>query len=101
MSVPNTMRVGPFTPTILAKKRYLIFYILLIWASIIPLLLEFWFYWRFLWYLPSPVHFYTYLPLLAFLMYVTIVFSAIFFTKILLVIINAIHKPKEGTFLRH
>ncbi|MHA2181193.1 MAG: DapH/DapD/GlmU-related protein [Promethearchaeota archaeon] len=101
MSVPNTMRVGPFTPTILARKWYLIFYFFLIWASLIPLLLEFWFYWRFLWYLPSPVHFYTYLPLLGFLMYVTIVFSAIFFAKILLVIINAIHKPKEGTFLRH
>jgi acetyltransferase-like isoleucine patch superfamily enzyme len=101
MSVPNTMRVGPFTPTILARKRYLIFYFFLIWASIIPLLLEFWFYWRFLWYLPSPVHFYTYLPLLGFLMYVTIVFSAIFFAKILLIIINAIHQPKEGTFLRH
>lgn len=95
------MRVGPFTPTILARKRYLIFYFFLIWASVIPLLLEFWFYWRFLWYLPSPVHFYTYLPLLVFLMYVTIVFSAIFFAKVLLVIINAIHKPREGTFLRH
>ena len=34
-------------------------------------------------------------------MYVTIVFSAIFFAKVLLVIINAIHRPKEGTFLRH
>ena len=101
MSVPNTMRVGPFTPTILARKRYLIFYFFLIWASIIPLLLEFWFYWRFLWYLPSPVHFYTYLPLLAFLMYVTIVFSAIFFAKVLLVLTNAVRRPREGTFLRH
>ncbi|MFX1455290.1 MAG: DapH/DapD/GlmU-related protein [Promethearchaeota archaeon] len=107
MSIPNTMRVGPFTPTILARKRYLIFYIFLIWISIIPLLLEFWLYWRFFWAFiieelgGSPVHFYTYLPLLAFLMYVTIVFSAIFFTKILLLIINAIHKPREGTFLRH
>lgn len=106
MSVPNTMRVGPFTPTILARKRYLIFYFFLIWVSIIPLLLEFWFYWRLLW-TPisavglSPVHFYTYLPLLIFLMYVTIVFSAIFFAKVLLIITNAIHKPREGTFLRH
>ncbi|MBY8985312.1 MAG: hypothetical protein KGD65_09610 [Candidatus Lokiarchaeota archaeon] len=101
MSVPNTMRVGPFTPTILARKRYLIFYIFLIWASIIPLLLEFWVYWRFLWSYTRPVHFYTYLPLLGFLMYVTIVFSAIFFAKVLLVIVNVIHRPKEGTFLRH
>ena len=101
MSVPNTMRVGPFTPTILARKRYLIFYIFLIWVSIIPLLLEFWVYWRFLWSYTRPVHFYTYITLLGFLMYVTIVFSAIFFAKVLLVIINAIHRPKEGTFLRH
>jgi len=34
-------------------------------------------------------------------MYVTIVFASIFFTKILMVIINAVHKPREGVFLRH
>ncbi|MFX1325184.1 MAG: DapH/DapD/GlmU-related protein [Promethearchaeota archaeon] len=100
MSVPNTMRVGPFTPTILVRKRYLIFYFFLIWASIIPIILEFWIYWQLLWSYSRPVHFYTYLPLLLFLMYVTIVFSAIFFAKILLVIVNAVHKPREGTFLR-
>ncbi len=100
MSVPNTMRVGPFTPTVLVKKRYLIFYIFLIWISIIPILLEFWVYWRFLWSYTRPVHFYTFLPLLAFLMYVTLVFSGIFFAKILLVIVNAIRKPREGVFLR-
>ncbi|KKM28262.1 hypothetical protein LCGC14_1566530 [marine sediment metagenome] len=99
MSVPNTMRVGPFTPTVLVKKRYLIFYFFLIWASIIPILLEFWIYWQFLWN-PRPVHFYTFLPLLFVLMYITITFSAILFAKILLLIVNAIHKPKEGTFLR-
>lgn len=101
MSVPNTMRIGPFTPTVLAKKRYLIFYIFLIWISIIPLILEFWVYWRFLWSYERPVHFYAYLPLLAVLMYITIVFSGIFFAKILLMIVNAIHKPREGVFLRH
>ncbi|MFX0036866.1 MAG: DapH/DapD/GlmU-related protein [Candidatus Hermodarchaeota archaeon] len=100
MSVPNTMRVGPFTPTVLVKKRYLIFYILLIWISIIPILLEFWVYWRFLWSYSRPVHFYTFLPLLVFLMYVTLVFSGIIFAKILLVIVNAIRKPREGIFLR-
>jgi len=99
MSVPNTMRVGPFTPTILVKKRYLVFYFFLIWASIIPILLEFWFYWQFLWN-PRPIHFYTFLPLLFFLMYITITFSAILFAKILLLIVNAIHKPREGVFLR-
>ncbi|MFX0143817.1 MAG: DapH/DapD/GlmU-related protein [Candidatus Hodarchaeota archaeon] len=100
MSVPNTMRVGPFTPTVLVRKRYLIFYIFLIWASIIPLLLELWVYWRWLWNPIRPVHFYTFLPLLAVVMYVTIVFAGILFAKILLIIVNGIHKPREGVFLR-
>ncbi|MFX1314030.1 MAG: DapH/DapD/GlmU-related protein [Promethearchaeota archaeon] len=100
MSVPNSMRVGPFTPTVLVKKRYLVFYFFLIWISIIPLLLEFWFYWRFLWDYERPVHFYTFLPLLFFGMYISIVLFSIFFAKILLILINAIHKPREGIFLR-
>ena len=101
MSVPNSMKVGPFTPSVLVKKRYIIFYFFLIWISIIPILLEFWFYWRLFWSYSRPVHFYTYLPLLFFLMYVSIVLFSIFFAKILLVIVNAIHKPREGVFLRH
>ena len=33
-------------------------------------------------------------------MYVTMVFTSILFAKILLVIVNAFHKPREGVFLR-
>jgi acetyltransferase-like isoleucine patch superfamily enzyme len=33
-------------------------------------------------------------------MYITIVFTSLFFAKLLLVIINHIHKPREGVFLR-
>ena len=101
MSVPNTMRVGPFLPTVLVRKRYLIFYIIIIWATIIPLLLIFWAYWQWLWNDIRPLHFYTFLPLLCFGMYVLAVFSAIFFAKIILLFVNAIQKPREGTFLRH
>ena len=100
MSVPTSMRVGPFTPTVLVKKRYLLFYIFLIWISIIPILLEFWFYWQWLYDPVRPVHFYIFLPLLFFLMYLTMVFTALLFAKILLGIVNAFHKPKEGVFLR-
>ncbi len=101
MSVPNTMKIGPFVPTVLAKKRYLIFYFYTIWASIIPLMLEFWIYWHFLWNYDRPIHFYTFLPLLFFGLYISLVFSAIFFAKIALIIVNVIHKPKVGVFLRH
>jgi len=66
----------------------------------IAVLLEFWFYWQWLWDPIRPIHFYIFLPLLCFLMYITAVFTSIIFAKILLVIVNAIHKPKEGVFLR-
>ena len=100
MSIPNSMRVGPFCPTVLVKKRYLIFYIFLMWVSMIPVLLELWFYWRWLWDPIRPIHFYIFLPLLCLLMYVTAVFTSLIFAKILLLIVNAIHRPKEGVFLR-
>lgn len=100
MSVPTSLRVGPFTPSVLLRKKHLLFYIFLMWASIIPVLLEFWLYWHFLWDYNRPIHFFIYLPLLCFLLYITIVFSALLFAKILLVIINKIHKPREGIFQR-
>ena len=100
MSVPTSMRVGPFTPTVLVKKKYLIFYIFLMWVSMIPILIEFWFYWQWLWDPVRPVHFYIFLPFLVFGMYITMVFTSLFFAKILLIIANAIHEPREGVFLR-
>jgi carbonic anhydrase/acetyltransferase-like protein (isoleucine patch superfamily) len=33
-------------------------------------------------------------------MYITVVFTSIFFAKILLILVNWRHKPREGTFLR-
>ncbi len=100
MSVPTSLRVGPFTPSVLLRKRHVLFYIILMWASIITVLLEFWLYWQLFWDYVRPVHFYIYLPLFCFVAYVSIVFSAIFFAKILLVIINKIYKPREGVFIR-
>ncbi|MBD3197167.1 MAG: hypothetical protein GF317_19085 [Candidatus Lokiarchaeota archaeon] len=100
MSVPTSMRVGPFTSKVLVRKRYLIFYIFIIWASIIPILLEFWFYWQFLWDWDRPIHFYIYLTPFAFLCYVELVLISLLFARLLLGIVNAIHKPREGVFLR-
>ncbi len=105
MSVPSAMRVGPFTATVLAKKKYIIFYLFLMWISILSIVLEFWIYWQiifnwkflFQWRL---IHFYIFLPLVCVLMYVTIVFVSLFFAKILLIIVNLFHKPREGVFLR-
>jgi len=101
VSIPSSLRVGPLIPTVLIKKRYLIFYLIIVWFSFIPLFLELWVYWQFLWNYDRPIHFYTFLPLLIIPMYVTLVFSAIFIAKIFHLIVNAIHKPRTGVFLRH
>lgn len=100
MSVPVSLRVGPFTPTVLVRKRYMILYIFLIAFSFIPIMLEFWLYWQLMFDVVRPLHFFFFLPLVFFIMYVSIVFAALFFAKIFLIIINAFHKPREGVFLR-
>ncbi|MBD3214987.1 MAG: hypothetical protein GF311_20415 [Candidatus Lokiarchaeota archaeon] len=100
MSVPTSMRVGPFAPTELPKRRYILFYVFLIWISIIPIMLQFWLYWQLLWDYQRPIHFYIYLPLFAFISYVELVLISLIFARIVLSVVNTIHKPKEGVFLR-
>lgn len=69
------------------------------WASVIPVLYELWGYWQFLFYW-KPIHFYVFLPFLCLAMYLTMVFTSLLLAKLLLNIVNAIHKPHEGVFLR-
>ena len=106
MSVPSSLRVGPFVPTILPKRKYILFYIFLIWLSIIPIILQFWFYWRFLGDVNTPwedrrmTHFYIFLPLVLLFWYIELVLLSLFFSRIMLSIVNTIRKPREGVFLR-
>ncbi|MFX1420536.1 MAG: hypothetical protein ACFE9N_16690 [Promethearchaeota archaeon] len=99
MSVPSSLKVGPNTSLVLVKKRYLIFYIFLIWMSIFSIQFEFWLLWK-LYILEKYIHFYLFLPLLIFIMYITSILISLFFAKILLLIVNLIHKPREGVFIR-
>ena len=94
------MKVGAFTTNILVKKKYLGFYVGLMWISITAITLEFWIYWQYLWNSNSKILFFIFLPLLFFLMYITTVFLSLFFAKVMLIIINCLHKPREGIFLR-
>lgn len=100
MSIPSGLKVGPFTTLILLKKRYISFYIFLVWISLFVMQFEFWWYWNLL-YESRFIQFVIFLPLLIFIMYLTMVFVSLLFAKILLIITNLIHKPREGVFLRH
>jgi len=106
MSVPSSLKVGPNTTLILVRKRYLIFYIFLIWISIFSIQFEFWLYWNWLYgnVLSKPkafIHFLLLLPILVFIMYLTAILVSLIFAKLILIIVNLIHKPREGVFLRH
>ena len=98
MSIPASLKCGPHTTLLLIKKRYLIFYIFLIWISIFAIQFEFWLLWQL--YEPRFIQFLVLLPLLIFIMYITSIAVSLIFAKIFLVIINLVHKPKEGVFLR-
>ena len=99
MSVPANLRVGPHTSLVLVRKKYLILYILEIWISIFIIQFEFWWYWSSLYYTKF-VHFVIFLPLLIFVMYISLVFASLLIAKFFLILANLLHKPCQGTFLR-
>ena len=99
MSTPASLNVGPNTTLTLVKKRYLIFYVFLIWISIFSIQFEFWLFWKL--YEPKFIHFLIFLPPLILVMYLTSIIISLIFAKIFLIIVNIFHKPREGVFLRH
>jgi carbonic anhydrase/acetyltransferase-like protein (isoleucine patch superfamily) len=99
MSTPSSINVGPNTSLVLVKKRYLIFYLFLIWISIFSIQFEFWLLWK-LYFIEKYIQFYFFLPLLIILIYLSSIIVSIIFAKILLLIVNLIHKPREGIFIR-
>jgi acyl-[acyl carrier protein]--UDP-N-acetylglucosamine O-acyltransferase len=100
VSVPYSLKVGPFTSNILVRKRHILFYIAIFWLSILAILIEFWWYWHLMWTNNNPLYFYIFLPLFAFIAYVSLVITSLIISKIFLMVINIIHKPREGVFLR-
>ncbi|MDX1799130.1 MAG: hypothetical protein R3255_10815, partial [Candidatus Lokiarchaeia archaeon] len=60
---------------------------------------EFWLIWKL--YLNNKfAQFYIFLPIVIFIMYLTSIIVSLIFAKILLLIVNLIHKPREGIFIR-
>jgi len=97
MSKPSSLKVGPFTSNVMVRKRYVIPYLIIIWMSIFIVQIEIWLYWNLFYY---SFQFLLFLPLLFISLYLSIIFVSLVETKIFLIIINMIHKPREGVFLR-
>lgn len=99
MSVSSSLKGGPFTSLVLVKKKYLLFYFFEIFITIFTIQFELWLYWG-MFYGNNFIIFYMFLPLLLFLIYVSAVLVSLLIAKIILIIINLFHKPREGVFLR-
>jgi len=98
LSTPVSIHDGPFTTNTLASKIFLVFYIVTIWGSILPLILEIYIFWKLI---ENHLFFFILLlPIEIYIGYLILVFSSILLAKIFLLIINLIHKPKEGVFER-
>lgn len=98
MSTPAALKVGPFTTNLLVKKRYLLLYVFLFWISFFIVQFEFWIYYFLL--ADTILYFIIFIPFLILVIYVSMVLVSLFFAKILLVVANLIHEPREGVFLR-
>ncbi len=98
MSTPVSIQDGPFTTNTLASKVFIIFFLTTIWASILPLLLEFYLFWKLI---EHNISLLIYLiPFQIYFGYLILVVFSVLITKLLLILINFIHKPKEGVFKR-
>ncbi len=97
---PMEFNAVPFATNTLVMHRYVGLYIILLWLSaLFPMYLLFYDYFIIRW--PAWPMFYLFmLPLMLMGMWVVFILCAIFFSKIFLSIVNLLHKPREGVFLR-
>ncbi|MHA1821239.1 MAG: hypothetical protein ACTSU2_14980 [Promethearchaeota archaeon] len=101
---PATLKTGPATTNMLIRKRYIIIYFFIIWLdALIPI----WMIWSHVSnvnYVTADkmelTRFFLTLPFHAILWYFTWILGAVVISKIFLVIVNLIHKPREGYFPR-
>lgn len=98
MSTPVSIQDGSFSTNTLASKIFLVFFFTIIWVSILPLLLEIYIFWKLI---DHNLFLLIYLlPFQIYFGYLILVIFSVLLTKLFLIIISLIHKPKEGVFKR-
>ncbi|MHA1727268.1 MAG: acyltransferase [Promethearchaeota archaeon] len=98
MSIPASLKGGPITTNTLFSKNYLWFHIIIIWLSLLPVLFFIWFTWP--GYYNNRLFFFLTLPFYLMCWYLLLVADTILISKFFLMIVNLIHKPREGYFPR-
>ncbi len=98
ISTPSSLRQGPRTTNTLVKKRYLGLYLLVMIIGSQPSIWLFWAYWQII--TTSSILFYILFPFIFLLGIIILLISSLLVSKVLLLITNFIHIPKEGIFYR-
>lgn len=97
-STPTSVNDGPYSTNCLVSPYFLIIHLINIWVSVFLLFSNFLLYWN-----VTKGYFYVFiliLPFEVFLSYFLIVFTALFISKLFLILVNLIYKPREGIFKR-
>ncbi|MEJ2251377.1 MAG: hypothetical protein P8Y97_17210 [Candidatus Lokiarchaeota archaeon] len=97
MVKPVSVHDGPFSTNALPSKTFLIPYLLILWASILPIILEIY---LLLKLIKNIIIFIVILPFFLAFIYLSLFFTSLLISKISLLLINKIHPPKEGIFRR-
>ncbi|NVM34695.1 MAG: hypothetical protein HWN81_03805 [Candidatus Lokiarchaeota archaeon] len=82
------------------EYRFYWLYPLLIWLSIFPISLIFMFFFNFFSFWIDPIIIVCFLPISLVIYYLGFVYFLLLFTKLILILANLIHQPKEGIFQR-
>ncbi|MEJ2252174.1 MAG: hypothetical protein P8Y97_21240 [Candidatus Lokiarchaeota archaeon] len=97
MVKPVSVHDGPFSTNALPSKTFLIPYLLILWASILPIILEVY---LLLKLMKNIIIFIVILPFFIAFIYLSLFFTSLLVSKIILLLINRIHTPTEGIFRR-
>jgi acetyltransferase-like isoleucine patch superfamily enzyme len=96
MSIPASLREGPRTTNALAKKAYLIVYLLIMTLGAQPTVFCFWAFWKS--FYSQGTIFYILFPVVFLLGVIVMMLSSAIISKIFLSIANLFHRPKQGIF---
>ncbi|TFG01396.1 MAG: hypothetical protein EU542_07025 [Promethearchaeota archaeon] len=97
-SFPTSIHDGPYSTNTLVSQKFLIIYGINIWISFYIIIIEFLLYYNLV--NSDIILLFLTLPIQLFIGYFILVFSSLSTAKLLLILVNLIHKPKEGNFRR-
>ncbi|MFW9948907.1 MAG: DapH/DapD/GlmU-related protein, partial [Candidatus Thorarchaeota archaeon] len=97
MSIPASLREGPRTTNTLAKKYYIVIYLLIITLGAQPTIYLFWIYWKIFYSLGTV--FFIIFPFIFLLGIIIMILFSTLVSKIFLTITNCIYPPKQGIYV--